>query len=259
MMARPLIPLTPLTEDAAICEGGICALPDAGMAPADAVLGLTLISFPTCPFVQRAVIALHERGTPFETVYIDLSNKPDWFLALSPLGKVPVLKVERPGQDAAMLFESAVILGYLDETLPGQKLFSEDPLTRAYQRAWVEYASTVLGDIWKLSTATDAAGFDAARQTLRARLAALEAEVSGPYFDGADFSAVDAVFAPAFRQMDVMETLRPLGLLEGLPQLTLWRAALAARPSVQAAVPADFATRYLAQMRKNGAYLTGAA
>ncbi len=258
-MAGPLIPLTPLTEDAATCEGGICALPDPGTPPAVAQPELTLISFPTCPFVQRAVIALHERGAPFETVYIDLADKPDWFLALSPLGKVPVLKVERPGQDPAILFESAVILGYLDETLPGRKLFSEDPLTRAYQRAWVEYASAVLGDIWKLSTATDAAGFDAARQTLRARLAPLEAEVAGPYFAGTDFSAVDVVFAPAFRQLDVMETLRPLGLLEGLPKLATWRAALAARPSVQAAVPPDFTARYLAQMRKNGAYLIGAA
>lgn len=56
---------------------------------------LTLISFPTCPFVQRAVIALNEKGVDFDVIYIDLANKPEWFLEISPLGKVPVLKVER--------------------------------------------------------------------------------------------------------------------------------------------------------------------
>lgn len=122
----------------------------------------------------------------------------------------------------------------------------------------MEYAGTVLGDIWKLGTTPDADGFDAARQALRARLAPLEAEIKGPYFGGEDFSAVDVVYAPAFRQLDVMETLRPLGLLDGLPKLAAWRAALAARPSVKAAVPADFSARYLAQMQRNKAYLATA-
>ena len=54
---------------------------------------LKLISHRLCPYVQRAVIALTEKGVPFERVDIDLSNKPDWFRALSPLGKTPVLLV----------------------------------------------------------------------------------------------------------------------------------------------------------------------
>lgn len=253
-MAGPLISLTPLTEDAATCEGGVCAMPDA----VPAAPKLTLISFPTCPFVQRAVIALKERGAEFETVYIDLADKPDWFLALSPLGKVPVLKVEPADAAPATLFESAVILAYLDETLPGAKLFSEDALVRARQRAWVEYAGTVLGDIWKLSTATDAAAFDAARDALRLHLQPLESEGKGPYFAGDTFSAVDVVFAPAFRQLDVMKSLRSLDLLADIPKLAAWRQALAARPSVQTAVPADFAARYLDQMTRRGAYLVSA-
>ena len=57
---------------------------------------LKLISHKLCPYVQRAVIALAEKGVPFERVDIDLSNKPDWFLALSPFGKTPVLMVGVP-------------------------------------------------------------------------------------------------------------------------------------------------------------------
>ncbi len=52
-----------------------------------------LISHKLCPYVQRAVIALNEKGAAFERVDIDLANKPDWFLKISPLGKVPVLTV----------------------------------------------------------------------------------------------------------------------------------------------------------------------
>ena len=65
---------------------------------------LRLVSHHLCPYVQRAAIALAEKGVPFERINIDLAAKPDWFLKISPLGKVPLLQV---GQD--VLFESSVI------------------------------------------------------------------------------------------------------------------------------------------------------
>ena len=79
---------------------------------------LTLISHKLCPYVQRAVIALNEKGVPFERVDIDLANKPDWFLKLSPLGKVPVLIV-RGDAGEVPLFESNVICEYIEETQTG--------------------------------------------------------------------------------------------------------------------------------------------
>src|SRR5258708_29259498 len=100
-----------------------------------------LISHRLCPYVQRAVIALTEAAVPFERTDIDLANKPDWFLAIPPLGKTPVLQV---GDRA--IFESAVILEYLEETQP-RPLHPADPLTRAEHRAWIEFGSAVLSDI----------------------------------------------------------------------------------------------------------------
>ena len=88
---------------------------------------LKLVSHNLCPYVQRAAIALDEKGVPFERINVDLANKPDWFRTLSPLGKVPLLKVDRREGPEAVLFESAVILEYLEETLPGP-LHPEDPL-----------------------------------------------------------------------------------------------------------------------------------
>jgi len=73
---------------------------------------LVLVSHLLCPYVQRAAIALAEKGVAFERRVIDLANKPDWFLALSPTGKVPVLIA-----DGRPIFESAVILEYLEDTL----------------------------------------------------------------------------------------------------------------------------------------------
>src|SRR5215472_2716457 len=102
---------------------------------------LTLISHVLCPYVQRAVISLSEKRVPFERVDVDLSNKPQWFTAISPLGKTPVLQV---GDTA--IFESAVILEYLDET-QASPLHPADPLRRAEHRAWIEFGSAILNDI----------------------------------------------------------------------------------------------------------------
>ena len=57
---------------------------------------LRLISHKLCPYVQRAVIVATEKDIPFHRVDIDLANKPDWFLAISPTGKVPLLEVTWP-------------------------------------------------------------------------------------------------------------------------------------------------------------------
>ena len=92
---------------------------------------LTLVSHHLCPYVQRAAISLAEKAVPFERVYVDLADKPAWFLDLSPLGKTPVLKV-----DDRAIFESAVILEYLEETGP-HPLHPADPLRRAEHRAWI--------------------------------------------------------------------------------------------------------------------------
>src|SRR5713226_1675811 len=61
-----------------------------------------LVSFKTCPWVQRSAIILREKGTPFELRHIEPDNRPDWFLAISPHKKVPVLTVD----DTVSLFES---------------------------------------------------------------------------------------------------------------------------------------------------------
>ena len=213
---------------------------------------LKLISHKLCPYVQRAVIALTEKGVPFERVDIDLANKPDWFLALSPLGKTPVLLV-----GDVPIFESAVILEYLEETQP-KPLHPADPLRRAEHRAWIEFGSAVLSDIAGFYAAPDQAAFNAKTSQLGQRFARLEARVAAaPWFDGENFSLVDAVFGPVFRYFDVFDEIADFGILADKPKLARWRQALAARPSVRAAVSADYPALLRAFIERRNSWLSG--
>jgi glutathione S-transferase len=211
---------------------------------------LTLVSFDLCPYVQRAAIALAEKGVAFERIDVDLANKPGWFKAISPLGKVPLLRV-----GAEVLFESAVIVEYLEET-QAPPLHPADPLTRARHRAWMEFGSSILADIWVIETTPDVQAFNARKSALRDKFARLEAEFGdGPYFAGARFSLVDAVFAPAFRYFDVFDRIVDLGVFADLPRVAAWRRALAARPSVRDAVVRDYPERLFSWLRKQPSYL----
>jgi glutathione S-transferase len=195
---------------------------------------LKLISHKLCPYVQRAVIALTEKGVTFERVDIDLTSKPDWFAKISPLGKTPVLVV---GEHA--IFESAVILEYLEET-QAHPLHPADPLRRAEHRAWIEFGSAVLNDIAGFYGAPDKAALDAKVAALQQKFARLEARVAAPWFDGEKFSLVDAVFGPVFRYFDVFDDIADFGILAGKPKIKSWREALAGRSSVRSAVIADY-------------------
>ncbi|MBO6716905.1 MAG: glutathione S-transferase family protein [Rhizobiaceae bacterium] len=213
---------------------------------------LTLVSFDLCPYVQRAAIVLAEKGVPFERVDIDLANKPDWFLALSPRGKVPLLKV---GDD--VLFESAAIVEYLDETHAPQ-LHPANPVARARHRAWMEFGSAILADIWTIETTGDRSSFDKAVAALREKFERVEAELGdGPFFAGKKFTLVDAVFAPIFRYFDVFDRIADLGTFDNMPKVQAWRAALAERPSVRDAVVSDYDDRLLAFLERHDGILVG--
>jgi len=211
---------------------------------------LTLISHYLCPYVQRVAISLAEKAVAFDRVYVDLAAKPAWFIADSPLGKTPLLKV-----DGAVLFESAVICEYLEDTLP-HPLHPADPIERARHRGWMELGSAILGDIWGLETAQDAAGVGRKSEDLRKKLEWLETRLgAGPFFAGSRFHLVDAVFGPVFRYFDVFDELADLGVFTSLPRVSAWRTALAQRPSVRDAVTADYNDRLREFLRKKNAYL----
>ncbi|QRY66854.1 glutathione S-transferase family protein [Ensifer sp. PDNC004] len=216
---------------------------------------LILVSHHLCPYVQRASIALDEKGVRFERTYIDLKAKPDWFLKVSPLGKVPLLQVPQQSGEA-VLFESSVIAEYVEESQAGPKLHPQDALERARHRGWMEFGSSILSDLWGFETARDQETYEQKRQAVAGKFATMEAALGdGPYFAGTQFSLVDAVFAPIFRYFDLFDTLADHGIFDGLDRVGAWRKALAERPSVKAAVTPDYGERLMTFLREHDAYL----
>jgi glutathione S-transferase len=212
---------------------------------------LKLISHKLCPYVQRSLITLSEKRIPHEREYIDLSNKPDWFLNISPLGKVPVLLV-----DGEVLFESAVICEYLDEITPGS-LHPSDPLTKAKHRAWIEFGSNILSTIAGFYNAKEQATFEGKQQELTRSFQILEAQLQGSqYFSGDTFSLVDAVYGPIFRYFTVFEQYQEFGFFSQTPKVLAWRAGLLRRPSIQQAVSEDYPTLLHEFLQRRNSFLS---
>jgi glutathione S-transferase len=205
---------------------------------------LKLVSFDICPYVERSRIVLLEKALPHEIELIQLSDKPAWFLEISPMGRVPVLLVDdRP------VFESMVINELVDELEPRPPMFPREPLLRAEARGWIVFSNDVVmpaGSAAMLAVAGRAPDDVLAKRldALRDALGKLETQLSrggGPFFLGRDFSLVDASYAPFFRRWRMAERWgrSEARLLASFPRVSAWVEAMLARPSVAAAEPAD--------------------
>lgn len=213
-------------------------------------MGLELVSFVICPYVQRAVITLKEKDVAFDLTYIDLDNRPDWFRKISPLGKVPLLKV-----NGEVLFESTIINEYLDEVYP-PALHPRDPLLRARHRGWIEFGSNMLVEQAKALLAKDEDSFQQQCEALGGSFARLAQEMGeGPYFMGEQFSLVDATYAPFFMRFEILKSYRE-DLEDLLPTvLSHWSQQLLERPSVQASVVEDFRQKFVDFGKSKGSYI----
>ena len=211
----------------------------------------TLISHLLCPYVQRAIITLEEQNIAYKRIDIDLAIKPDWFKKISPLGKVPVLVID----DDTVLFESAVISEYLNEANNGT-LLNNDPLKKAHQKAWVEFASHTLNNIGQLYNAHDEKSFHMAENSLNDKWKTLEShlKIEG-YFNGQNFSLVDAAFAPAFRYLEVVETLTQLHFFKNVKAISHWAKLLQVRPSVKKAVSEHYPQQLMVFLTQRNSYL----
>lgn len=212
-----------------------------------------LISNILCPYTQRAAIQLAEKGLGVRRTYIDLASKPDWFVRLSPLGKVPVLRI---GDTA--VFETAVICEYIEDVAVDRApMWPAAPLDRARHRAWAEFASAAIADVFGFYMAPDEASFERKRSELAGRFLRLEQHLrdGGPYFDGDRFGLVDAAFAPIFRLLESFDQVAEFGLLGGLPRTGAYRRSLASRPSVRAAVVPDYGRVFLRYLSERGSHM----
>jgi len=205
--------------------------------------------------VQRAVIALRAKGIDFDVTYINLREKPDWFLKISPHGKVPVLVV-----DEQPLFESNAIAEYLDEaTKP--RLHPEDLLKRARNRAWTDFVPDfsrgVRGTYYSKTKAENQKGVQEAEKVLQKLEDAIASERGndGPYFNGDKLSLVDAAYAPFLQRFALADSKLHTGLLDKFPKVKAWLEALQANDAVKGSLPDEFEETFVANLKRNEYYL----
>jgi glutathione S-transferase len=181
----------------------------------------TLYDADRCPYCARVRIVLAEKGIAYETVVVDLDDRPAWIYEKNPLGKVPVLE-----EDGLVLPESAVINEYLEERYPEPRLWPSDPAERAAARLLVERFDALSRPYYALRR-----GDEEAREKLDAQLGGLDSVLAGrPFLTGPEFGLADAAYLPW-----ILRAGAQLGIdVESHPAVGDWVARTSERPSVAA-------------------------
>ena len=198
---------------------------------------------------------MRAKDVEFEVTFVNLRDKPDWFLKISPHGKVPVLKV-----DEEILFESNAIAEFLDETVP-PRLHPEDPILRARNRAWTDYVptfSSALNGVYYTKTREDMeAGLARAPQAVERleQAIALGRGNDGPYFNGPALSLVDAAYAPFLQRFVIADGFLRTGLLDGFPHVKAWTDTLLSNEVVTGAVAPNFLEEFYGNLKRREFYI----
>ena len=214
-----------------------------------------LVSFKACPWVQRVAIVLREKKVDFALSHIDPDNRPDWFLAISPHRKVPVLRID----DSVSLFESNAIAEYLDETI-SPRLHTEDPVARAMNRAWTDYVPSFAAAVTGCAYADSEADYRKAVADIPVAFERLEKALAkqgnGPYFNGASYSLVDAAYAPFLQRYVFLDRIHKIGQLENYPRLKAWTEAIMNRPSTHSFPAAEFEAMYRTNVKRRNSWVS---
>lgn len=192
------------------------------------------ISAEVCPFAQRTLIALLEKGIDYEHIEIDLRNKPDWFEEVSPYSKVPVLR-----HGDVTIYESSIVNEYLDEMFPDPALMPRDAGERARARVWIDFDNVkFVPAFYKVLLEQDHDRRAALAETITDALrfietSALGARAQGPYWLGAELSLADIAVYPHMERLAVLEAYRDIAVPAECGRLREWLAVMAEQPSVQ--------------------------
>lgn len=191
----------------------------------------------------------------FEVTYVNLREKPDWFLEISPHGKVPVLKV-----DDEILFESNAIAEFLDEQV-APPLHPTDPFKRARNRAWTDFVPDFSKAINGIGYATTKEAVEEAVASAPKVMSRLERALAtergndGPYFNGPELCLVDAAYGPIFQRFAKVEAVLQTGVLNDFPLVQAWSDALLANETVIGAVPDNFPEEFVGNHKRRETYM----
>jgi len=212
---------------------------------------IKIVSYKICPFVQRVTALLEAKNIGYTLEYIELKNKPQWFLDISPTGQVPILITEW-GQT---LFESDAIIEYIDEI--SEKLEKNNtPEQNAFDRAWsyqgskhylVQCAAMISGDKKTLDgrTAKLAKAFEKAEKGLW----------EWPYFKGANLSNIDIAWLPLLHRAAIIETHTWYDFIKDFPKIKAWQKNILKLDIVDKSVSEDFEEKFVSLYLAEDTYL----
>ncbi|NOI57332.1 glutathione S-transferase family protein [Vibrio coralliilyticus] len=196
---------------------------------------IKVVSFKICPFVQRVTAALEAKKIPYEIEYIDLKNKPQWFLDISPNGQVPVMVAE----NGTALFESDAIIEYIeDEFGPLEQGVTNEQ--RALDRAWSYLASKHYLVQCSTMRSADEATLAERVEKLAKAFAKAEKQLAGPFFKGEQMSNVDMAWLPLLHRAHIIKSRTCFDMLEGLPKVQAWQNKILESGLVEKTVAEDF-------------------
>ncbi len=190
---------------------------------------MTLFSHPTCPHSHRTRLVLCEKSINVDIVNVEGPTLPEDLLDLNPYNSVPTL-VDRD----LVLYDSRVIIEYLDERFPHPPLMPVDPVTRAQFRLalfrieqdWYSLVDDVQG--------SDRKAANRARKILQESiLASADVFKAKPYFLSDEFSLVDCSIAPILWRLDHYGIELPEGQSRAIKD---YGERIFARPSFQASL-----------------------
>lgn len=197
---------------------------------------IKIVSFKICPFVQRVTALLEAKKIPYEIEYINLSDKPQWFIDISPNGQVPLLISE----NGIPLFESEAIVEYIDELS-----FSLEPdlslEQKALNRAWSYQASKHY--LVQCSTMQSAGKNILAGRSEKLNKAFAKAEKAfgeGPFFNGENIGNVDIAWLPLLHRAYIIKQKSGYDFLNNFPKMRSWQKTIMETGLAEKSVSTDF-------------------
>ena len=212
---------------------------------------MKIVSFKICPFVQRVTALLEAKNVSYDIEYINLSDKPQWFLDVSPNGQVPILITE----DDRVLFESDAIAEYIDE-VAGKPLLSQDPVIKAQDRAWSYLASKHYLVQCSAQRSPDAATLEDRATKLSTAFNKIAARLGEDRFANGDaMGMIDIAWLPLLHRAAIVEEHSGYNFLDAFPAVKRWQEMILATGIPQRSVPEDFEDRFAAFYLGESTYL----
>ncbi len=212
---------------------------------------MKIVSFKICPFVQRVTALLEAKGAGYDVEYIDLGNKPRWFLDASPNGQVPVLMTD----DRQVLFESDAIVEYLDEVV-APPISSNDPVKKAQDRAWSSLASKHYLVQCSAQRSPDAQTLEERAAHLSTAFEKIEARFGeGRYANGDTMGMIDVAWLPLLHRASIIERQSGYDFLHDFSRVKRWQRNLLATGIAEQSVSEDFEERFNAFYLAESTYL----